>query len=174
MKLHFILFLSFLILGCSTTNPIPVTREPSFYNGKQVSYADFPYILHFNGSTGRAINTCGATLIHPRIAVTAAHCLIAGIQTIRLDGHFESSNALSWAKHSKAQGNLNGVDEIDFAYLILDRPMGIGKTNYPQIYSDFGFAETSSHRYEVRRLRRTARSIMDPRSSDERTDGRKR
>lgn len=123
----------------ATSKDEHITREPAFYNGKQVSYSMFPYIMHFVGFfSGRAVNSCGATLIHPRIAITAAHCLFPGIEieNVRLDGSGESAYVIDWVRHPNARGILNGIDEIDFTYLILDRPILIGDSKYPQIFLD--------------------------------------
>lgn len=130
------ILISLFLVGCTTSKTELLKREPSFYNGKQVSYEQFPYIMHFKGFSKRAINSCGATLVHPRIAVTAAHCLFSGIQTVRLNGSDESANVIDWSRHPNARGILNGVDEIDFAYLILDRPILIDNQQYPQIFLD--------------------------------------
>lgn len=130
------LLISLFLAGCATSKNEPLKREPSFYNGRQVSYSEFPYIMHFKGFSRTAINSCGATLIHPRIAVTAAHCLLPGIQTASLNGSGGSANVIDWSRHPNARGLLNGTDEIDFTYLILDRPIFIGDRKYPQIFLD--------------------------------------
>lgn len=98
--------------------------------GKKVPSCDFPTTFFIKASSGKGASVCTASLVHPQIIMTAAHCLKKTVEVASGDGyHGEDKKTLKWRAVEKCVGhpdwkgnNASGRGK-DFAYCKLKEPV---------------------------------------------------
>lgn len=111
-------------VGIEPPGPAPIV------GGEEVESGNWPEVVAFDGTT-----RCTGVLLTPRLVFTAAHCLEDAFRAITYIGgetiDVESAaTAERWAIHPDFCRHC--PDEMfDFAYVLLDQPVNIGKP-FPQ------------------------------------------
>lgn len=98
--------------------------------GKKVESCDFPTTFFVKASSSKGASVCTASLVHPQVVMTAAHCLSEKVEVAAGDGYLgDAKKTLTWypvercVKHPDWNGNTSSGRGKDFAYCKLKSPV---------------------------------------------------
>lgn len=98
--------------------------------GKKVESCDFPTTFFIKASDSKGASVCTASLIHPKVIMTAAHCLNTKMEVASGDGYLgDAKKSLKWrpvkkcVKHPGWNGNTSSGRGKDLAFCELKEPV---------------------------------------------------
>jgi hypothetical protein len=105
------------LLACEAAPEIEPTiglSQSAVVGGQTVETCQYPSTV--------VVNTCTATLIHPRVVTTAAHCLSGSTATVTFGGYRSGTGGafkLTGTCKAGAQGSRGGGTKADWGYCVI-------------------------------------------------------